>query len=68
MSNQQGSTGLITVSVATAVAMTSFSDFTIRDAINRGELPAVRKGRRIAIRVGDLERWIDTLPAVTDAS
>jgi hypothetical protein len=46
--------------------MTSFSEFIIREVINSGELPAIRHGRRIAIRVGDLERWLDTRPAVTD--
>jgi excisionase family DNA binding protein len=66
--NQRTSTALISVSVADAAGMTSFSEYVIRNAIDRGELPAVRHGRRIAIRVGDLERWIDTLPAVTDAS
>lgn len=67
MSTTQNATAL-SVSVADAARMTSFSQFIIRNAISSGDLPAVRNGRRIAIRVGDLERWVDTLPAVTDAS
>ena len=56
----------LSVSVADAAAMTSFSPFLIRDAINKGELPAIRRGRRIAILAADLEAWLKGQPKVTD--
>lgn len=54
----------ISVSVAEAVAMTSFSSYQIYTAISAGELKAVRLGQRLAIKVDELRQWVDTLEPV----
>ena len=49
--------------------MTSVSQYIIRDAINRGALPALRIGeRRIAILTTDLEGWLKGHQRVADES
>lgn len=48
----------LSVSVKDAAALTSFSDYEIRNAINKGELPVIRRGRRIAIPVPELTAWL----------
>lgn len=58
----------LSVSVAEAADITSFSAFDIWNAVSTGQLPAIRLGDRAAIRVTDLERWLDSLPAVNDPS
>ena len=58
----------LSVSVADAAAMTSFSQYEIREAINAGELPAIRRGRRIAILTPDLETWLRGHKRVTDVA
>ena len=56
---------LLSVSVKQAAAMTSIGEFVLRDAINRGDLPALRVGeRRIAILVTELEAWLKGHPRV----
>lgn len=40
------------------------SETTIRDAINRQELPAYRAGRAIRIAADDLEQWFRGLARV----
>lgn len=50
----------LSVSVKDAAALTSFSEYEIRDAINRGELPHLRRGRRYAILVSDLTAWLQS--------
>ena len=45
------------VSAADAARILGISERTIRRAIQRGELPAVRLGRAFAIRPHDLERY-----------
>ena len=57
----------LSVSVRDAALLTSFSEFVIRTAINKGELTAVKQGTRIAIKVSDLQSWLDSLPTVADA-
>lgn len=52
-------TGQIAVSVKTAAALLDLSESTIRDAINKQELPAYRVGRSPRIKTDDLEAWID---------
>lgn len=54
----------IAVAVKTAAAMTDLSESTIREAIDKGALPAYRVGRSIRIKVSDLEDWIDGLVRV----
>jgi len=44
-----------------AAAATSLSHDVIEKAVRAGELPAKRRGRRILIPAGDLERWLDGL-------
>lgn len=54
----------IAVSVKTAAAMTEVSETTLREAINRQELPAYRVGRAIRIRTTDLDAWVQSLVRV----
>jgi excisionase family DNA binding protein len=56
----------LSVSVRDAAAATSFSEYEIRQAINRGELTAVRRGRRLAIPYQALQAWVNGLPTVAD--
>lgn len=63
--NPQQPTAL-TVSVADAAALTSFSQYEIRKAINEGELPAIRRGVRLAIFLTDLHAWLESLPKAVD--
>ena len=39
--------------------------FTVREAIGNGSLAAKKAGRHYIIRVADLQRWIDSLDAVS---
>ena len=43
---------------------TSMSDYTVRQAIDKKELKAVRNGSRIYVRPADLETWIDAMAKV----
>lgn len=54
----------IAVSVKTAAAMVDVSESTIREAINRGNLPAFRIGRAVRIHVAELEAWTKSLVVV----
>lgn len=38
---------------------------SLYEAINRGELPLRKSGRRSIIRIEDLKAWIDALPIAT---
>jgi excisionase family DNA binding protein len=38
---------------------------SLYEAINRGELPLRKSGRRSLIRIDDLKAWIDALPTAT---
>ena len=59
-------TTAISVSVHDAAALTSLSEFEIRNAVSKGELVAHRHDKRILIRTPDLTRWVESLPlAVT---
>lgn len=58
----------ISVPVAEAARLAGVSSDTIRAAINLMDLPAKRVGRRILVRVVDLEAWIDGLDDARDAS
>lgn len=48
----------LAVSVKTAAGLTDLSETSIRDAINKQELPAYRVGRTIRIATADLEAWL----------
>lgn len=54
----------LTVTIARAAELTGLSQDTIRDAVNRLDLPAKRNGRRIVIRYADLEKWVDGMEDV----
>lgn len=54
----------ITVTIAQAATATGLSPDTIRQAVNRADLPAKRAGTRILIRWADLEAWVDSLEDV----
>lgn len=54
----------LAVSVRTAALMTEVSETTVRDAINKQQLPAYRVGRAIRIRVDDLDAWLAGLVRV----
>jgi len=45
--------------VAASVRYTSMSRRTLDYAKDRGELPYVRKGRKVLFRLDDLARWMD---------
>jgi excisionase family DNA binding protein len=49
----------ILLTVRQVVEMTGYSNQFIRDEINRGTLPAVKKRDTIRIAVDDLRRWIE---------
>lgn len=54
----------LAVSVKTAAAMTDLSESTIREAIDKQDLPAFRVGRAIRVLVADLEVWLSSLVRV----
>ncbi|NYG05709.1 excisionase family DNA binding protein [Phycicoccus badiiscoriae] len=56
----------IAVSVKEASGLTGLSEYELRQAINRGELPAKRRGRRVLVPVDGLKTWIDSLPDYVD--
>lgn len=54
----------LTRTIAQAAQDTGLSQDTIRQAVLKGDLPAKRAGRRILVKVADLEKWIDQLEDV----
>ena len=54
--------------VQDAAILTSLSDWTIRDAIHKGDLPADRNGRRFEILHEDLTAWFESQPKTGAAS
>ena len=56
----------LSTSVRDAAALTSLSEYEIRNAINKGDLPARKVGRRLVILTDDLRAWLEALePART---
>lgn len=55
----------IAVEVPEAAALVGLSESTVRREINAGKLPAHRLGRKILVRVVDLDAWVAALPAVS---
>jgi excisionase family DNA binding protein len=51
------------VSIAQAVGLTGVGRSTLYKAIQRGELPIRKAGRRTLLLTDDLRRWIQQLPA-----
>ena len=58
----------VTISVRDAVALSSLSDWEIRELANKGIIPAVRHGRRILIDFAGFEAWLKGLTPVTEAA
>lgn len=56
--------GQMAVSVKSAASLTDLSESTIREAINKQELPAYRVGRTIRVLTADLEQWMTGLTRV----
>lgn len=54
----------IAVGIKTAAAMTDLSETTVREAINKQQLPAYRVGRVIRVKVSDIEEWVSGLTRV----
>jgi excisionase family DNA binding protein len=53
----------VSVDLKGAAQLTGVSVFTVREAVGNGSLAAKRAGRSYVIKVGDLQRWIDSLDA-----
>ena len=49
-------------SISEVCRITGLGRTTIYALISRGDLPAVKIGRRTAVRARDLDRWLATLP------
>jgi excisionase family DNA binding protein len=45
-------------SISGVCQMYGFGEATVARAIRRGELPVSRVGRRVVIRIDDVEKWI----------
>jgi excisionase family DNA binding protein len=54
----------LAVSVKTAAAMVDLSESTIRQAIDKQQIPAFRVGRAVRLYVTDLQAWTETLVRV----
>lgn len=53
----------IAVSIAEAVRLSGVGRSSIYEAVNRGEIPIRKRGRRSLVMVEDLRRWIEALPS-----
>lgn len=51
----------LAVSIRTAADMLDLSEWTIREAVSRGQLPARKVGRVLRIEVADLTEWFRSL-------
>ena len=58
----------IGLSVADAAELTSFSEWVIRAGVNSGEIPAIRKGRRIAVDYAGLMAWFKAQQPVVESA
>jgi excisionase family DNA binding protein len=53
----------ITITIPNAVKASGLSRTSIYDALKRGELTAIKAGRRTLIRYADLVAYMERLPA-----
>jgi excisionase family DNA binding protein len=51
--------------ISEACAASRCGRTTVYEAISRGELRAVKRGKSTLILENDLRRWLDSLPAIT---
>ena len=58
----------IGVSVKEAAQATSLGEKIIRDEVNAGHIPAIRKGTRIVIDYAGLVAWFQSHPAVVEGA
>jgi hypothetical protein len=58
----------IGLSVRDAALLTSFGEKEIRDAVNRGEIPAIRRGTRIVIDYTGLVAWFRSNTPVVESA
>lgn len=58
----------LSLSVRDAALATSLSEYEIRQLVNNGTLPAVRRGRRILIDYDGLRAYLRSLPSVVEAA
>lgn len=56
----------IAVELKDAAAMVGLHADTLRKAINKRDLPAKKSGRKILVKVTDLDAWVDSLPDATE--
>jgi excisionase family DNA binding protein len=56
----------LSLSVRQASLLTSLSEWDIRELVNKGEIQARRRGRRILIDHAALVTWFRSLPTVTE--
>jgi excisionase family DNA binding protein len=62
--NQQSEAAPLAFTVVEAAAVARGSRTSLYAAIARGELRAVKRGRRTLILADDLRRWLSSLPAI----
>lgn len=53
----------ITITIPEAVKLSGSSRSVLYEAMRRGDLPALKMGRRTLIRFADLEAFLASLPA-----
>jgi excisionase family DNA binding protein len=58
----------IAVSIQEAVRLSGVGRSSIYEAVNRGEIPIRKRGRRSLVMVEDLRRWIETLPSTNSTA
>lgn len=58
----------LSLSVRDAAALTSLSEYEIRDLVHAGTIPARRRGRRILIDYSALLDWFGSLPEVAEVA
>ena len=55
----------LALKISEACAASRCGRTTVYDAIKRGELRALKRGKSTLILENDLRQWLDSLPAIT---